>query len=54
MSGKLQIEEIQLKRGGTTYAIVDHHHDRDDIYFQGSKVEVYSFWLGLLGPTGHA
>lgn len=47
----MRIEERRSKRG-TVYVVVDTQDG--EICFKGNKVEVFSFWLGMVGPMGRA
>lgn len=47
----MRIEERSTRRG-VVYVVVDATDG--EVCFRGSKTDVYSFWLGMVGPMGYA
>lgn len=50
----MQVELIVDHEGLEVYGIVEHGALEDKVHYEGTKVEVLSFYLGVVGPVAKA
>ena len=50
----MQIELIAEYEGLEVYGLVQHEFSGDIVHYEGSKVEVLCFYLGMVGPLANA
>lgn len=50
----MQVELIADYEGVEIYGIVEYGFSGNTIHYEGSKVEVLCFYLGMVGPQAYA